>query len=114
MQDLYNEPQPTDLGENGVVLVPDPLKLDKDRLLEDIAKFKRYAENNMTSNIAKLLIKVEEELTNQAPKRGILANKRNSKVRGVNTSNIKDGKRVRFSRKNLQYKIKVSHTMKYR
>jgi hypothetical protein len=29
LQDLYNEPQPTDLGENSVALVPDPLKLER-------------------------------------------------------------------------------------
>ncbi len=98
MKDLYNIPQSSDLGEKNII--PDPLKMNKDLLLEDIAKLKITAsQDGTTSSILKTLTKIEEDLRNEVPKRDILTKKRGIKIRGVNTGNIKEGKKVRFNRK---------------
>ena len=100
MEDLYNMPQSSDQGEKNII--PDPLKMNKDPLLEDIAKLKATASQDSTTNsILKALTRIEEDLRNEAPARGILAKKRGIKIRGVNTGNIKEGKRVRFNLKKL-------------
>ena len=100
IQDMYNCPQQVDLGEKNII--PDPLKINKDLLLEEIAKFKANAtQGDTTQSIIKALTKIEEEIKNQAPLRGILSKKRGIKIRGVNTGNIKDGKRTRIGRKKL-------------
>ena len=108
IEDLYNNPQQIDQGEKSYI--PDPLKLKNDLLLEDIAKLKiKVDESGATDSIIKAIKRIEEELSNKATRRGILSKKRGIKIRGVNTGNIKDGKRVRIGRKNLavQYKGKT-------
>ena len=46
---MYNSPpQPIDLGEKNKDPVPDPLRNNKDLLLEDIAKFNRNANRDDT------------------------------------------------------------------
>jgi hypothetical protein len=100
IENLYNHPQQIDQGEKSYI--PDPLKINNDLLLEEIAKFKIKADQNgVTDSIVKAIKRIEEELSNKAPQRGILTKKRGIKVRGVNTGNIKDGKRVRIGRKKL-------------
>ncbi len=70
LQNVFNSPQP-DPGEN--CEIPDPLKLNKDLLLEEIEKFKkRIGEKNLTDKIVKALRLVAEEATNQAPGRNSL------------------------------------------
>jgi hypothetical protein len=86
-------PQPIDLGENNV---PEPLKLNKDLLLEDIRRFKIHAQQGtLTDSIRKALNKVEEELLNDEPGRGALSRKRRIKMRGVSSENVVNEKRVR-------------------
>ncbi len=66
MEDLYNMPQSSDLEEKNII--PDPLKMNKDLLLEDIAKLKITAsQDGTTSSILKALTKIEEDLRNEAP-----------------------------------------------
>ena len=49
LEGMYNSPpQPIDLGEKNKDPVPDPLRNNKDLLLEDIAKFKRNANRDDT------------------------------------------------------------------
>ena len=75
IQDMYNCPQQVDLGEKNII--PDPLKMNKDLLLEEIAKFKaNTTQGDTTQSIIQALTKIEEEIKNQAPIRGILS-KRN-------------------------------------
>ena len=82
--------------------------MNKDLLLEEIAKFKANAtQSDTTESIIKALTKIEEEIKNQAPSRGLLSKKRGIKIRGVNTGNIKDGKRVRFGCKKLNVQSKA-------
>jgi hypothetical protein len=98
LEDYYNNgiPQQIDLGEKINDTVQDPLKLNEDLLLEEITKFKRSAnKDGITDSIVKALNKVEEKLLNKAPRRGGLSKKRGIKVRGVNTSNIVNKKKMR-------------------
>ena len=71
---MYNSsPQPIDLGEKTKTPVPDPLRNNKDLLLEDIAKFKRYANRDDTPDeIMKTLTRGEEEIETDTSRWGIL------------------------------------------
>ena len=92
-EDYTQIPQPIDLGEN---YVPEPLKRNKDLLLEDIRRFKSDAQHGtLTDSIRKALKKVEEEILNEAPGRGALSKKRRIKIRGVSAGNVLDEKRIR-------------------
>jgi hypothetical protein len=65
LQDVFNSPQP-DPGEN--FEIPDPFKLKKDLLLEEIEKFKKWiGEQNLTDRIIKALGVIAGDATNQAP-----------------------------------------------
>jgi hypothetical protein len=67
-------PQPNP-GEN--CEIPEPLKLTKDMLLEEIEKFKRkLGEQNLTDRIVKALKVVADEPTNLAPGRNALRRKK--------------------------------------
>ena len=92
MKESYNQvPQQIDLGEN----IPEPLKPNKDLLLEEIRKFKDNArQGSITDSIRKALHKVEEELRNTEPGRNALK-KRRVEIRGVSPSNVLDEKRLR-------------------
>ena len=94
MKEEYTQiPQPIDLGE----YVPEPLKRNKDLLLEEIKRFKSNAQQStLTDSIRKALNKVVEEINNEAPKRGALSRKRRIKTRGVvSEENLLDEKRIR-------------------
>ena len=93
MKEEYTQiPQPIDLGE----YVPEPLKRNKDLLLEEIKRFKSNAQQStLTDSIRKALNKVVEEINNEAPKRGALSRKRRIKTRGVSEENVLDEKRIR-------------------
>ena len=85
-------PQTKDLGE----YVPEPLRANKDLLLEEIRRFKLNAQQGtLTDAIRKALNNVEEEILNIEPGRGILRKKRRRKVRGDNPGNIMEEKRPR-------------------
>lgn len=85
-------PQPIDLGEK----VPEPLRANKDLLLEEIRRFKLNAQQGtLTESIRKALRNVEEEILNTEPGRGNLGKKRRRKMRGVNPGNILEEKRPR-------------------
>ena len=74
-------PQPIDLGEK----VPEPLRANKDLLLEEIRCFKlNEQQGTLTESIRKALRNVEEEILNTEPGRGNLRKKRRRKMRGVN------------------------------
>ena len=93
MKTSYNlVPQTKDLGE----YVPEPLRANKDLLLEEIRRFKlNTQQGTLTDAIRKALNNVEEEILNIEPGRGILRKKRRRKVRGVNPGNILEEKRPR-------------------
>ena len=85
-------PQPIDLGEK----VPEPLRANKDLLLEEIRCFKlNEQQGTLTESIRKALRNVEEEILNTEPGRGNLGKKRRRKMRGVNPGNILEEKRPR-------------------
>ena len=68
LKDLYGlVSQPEDLGE----CIPEPFKLDKDLLLEDIRKLKMATQHEtLTDSIRRALNKLEEEILNSEPGRG--------------------------------------------
>jgi hypothetical protein len=67
LQQKFNAPQ-HDPGEE--CDIPEPFRINKDLLLEEIAKFKRLlGEDNLTHKIRKALRVVEDETTNLAPGR---------------------------------------------
>jgi hypothetical protein len=70
MKTSYNViPQHKDLGE----YVPEPLRANKDLLLEEIRRFKLNAQQGtLTDAIRKALNDVEDEISNIEPGRGIL------------------------------------------
>jgi hypothetical protein len=77
LTNAFNSPQP-DPGEN--CEVPDQMKLNKDLLREEIEKFKKkLGDRNLTEKIVRALREVEEEVTNQAPKRNSLWKRDKSK-----------------------------------
>ena len=85
-------PQPIDLGEK----VPEPLRANKDLLLEEIRRFKLNAQQGtLTESIRKALRNVEEEILNTEPGQRNLGKKRRRKMRGVNPGNILEEKRPR-------------------
>ena len=85
-------PQPIDLGEK----VPEPLRANKDLLLEEIRRFKLNAQQGtLTESIRKALRNVEEEILNTEPGQRNLGKKRRRKMRGVNPGNILEEKRSR-------------------
>jgi hypothetical protein len=85
-------PQPIDLGEK----VPEPLRANKDLLLEEIRCFKlNEQQGTLTESIRKALRNVEEEILNTEPGRGNLRKKRRRKMRGVNPGKILEEKRPR-------------------
>ena len=85
-------PQPIDLGEK----VPEPLRANKDLLLEEIRRFKLNAlQSTLTESIRKALRNVEKEILNTEPGRGNHGKKRRRKMRGVNPGSILEEKRPR-------------------
>ncbi len=69
-------PQSIDLGEK----VPEPLRANKDLLLEEIRRFKLNAQQGtLTESIQKALRNVEEEILNTEPGGGNLGKKRRRK-----------------------------------
>ena len=85
-------PQPIDLGEK----VPEPLRANKDLLLEEIRCFKlNEQQGTLTESIRKALRNVEEQILSTEPGRGNLGKKRRGKMRGVNPGNILEEKRPR-------------------
>ena len=85
-------PQPIDLGEK----VPEPLRANKDLLLEEIRCFKlNEQQGTLTESIRKALRNVEEEILNTEPGQRNLGKKRRRKMRGVNPGNILEEKRPR-------------------
>ena len=85
-------PQPIDLGEK----VPEPLRANKDLLLEEIRRFKLNAQQGtLTESIRKALRNVEEEILSTEPGQRNLGKKRRRKMRGVNPGNILEEKRPR-------------------
>ena len=107
---MYNCPQQVNLGEKNII--PDPLKMNKDLLLEEIAKFKANAtQGDTTQSIIKALTKIDEEIKNQAPLRGILSKKRGIKIRGV-TSKMENA--FGLVERNWMYILKENRTMLHR
>ncbi len=67
LEHKFNAPQ-HDPGEE--CDIPEPFRINKDLLLEEIAKFKSLlGEENLTNKIRKALRIVEDETTNLAPGR---------------------------------------------
>ena len=89
----FNLPQ-HDPGEN--CEVPEPLRMNKDLLLEEIKQFKaRLGERNLTEKIIAALKEVEDNVTNQAPGKQSMPKKKKFTDGDVSASNISLGKRTR-------------------
>jgi hypothetical protein len=86
-----------DPGEN--CGVPEPLKINKDLLLEEIRRFKaQLGEKNLTDKIVEALKEVEDNVTNLAPGRQSLPKKKKFTDGNVDAANISLGKRTRKER----------------
>jgi hypothetical protein len=109
LQTAFNSPQP-DPGEN--CEVPEPVRLTKDLLLEEIEKFKkRLGERNLTDRIVRALKIVEDETTNLAPGRNSLKRK---KKFGIDPNNVTLGRRGRKAEVKISQSIKETGTSKSR
>ena len=87
----FNLPQ-HDSGEN--CEVPEPLNVNRNRLLEEIKMFKkRLGDKNLTTRIIEALKEVEENVSNLAPKKRGLVKKKKVLNGNVDPANIAHGKR---------------------
>jgi hypothetical protein len=100
LQAHFNAPQ-HDPGEE--CEIPYVFKYNKDRMLEEIEKFKqKLGEENLTARIIKALKIIEDESTNQAPGRNSLRKKKN-RDEGVVQATL--GKRIRKARVSITQSI---------
>jgi hypothetical protein len=92
LKDVFNLPQP-DPGEN--CEIPEPLKLTKDMLLEEIEKLKnKFGQRNLTDRIVKALKIVKDETSNLAPRRNGLKRKNRLKNDPENATFGKRGRKA--------------------
>jgi hypothetical protein len=101
LKDDFNLPQP-DPGEN--CEIPEPLKLTKDMLLEEIKKLKdKFGQQNLTDRIVKALKIVADETSNQAPRRNALKRKKRLNI---------DPDNVTFGRRGRRAEVEISQNVK--
>ncbi len=112
MVKIYHEAEGS--GESGKFEVPETLKIQRDLLLEDIARRKTsQLDDTLSESILKVIQKVDREKCD-APTRQML--KRQSKPKSINTDNVVEAKRMRkeiVSEKIINMKSKASMETKH-
>ena len=109
LQMKFNAPQ-QDPGEE--CDIPEPLKINKDLLLEEIENFKKkLGEENLTKRIIKALKIVEDETINLAPGRNSL---RKNKNRDEGTAQATLEKRIRKARVSMTQSVDSKNQRKRR
>ena len=109
LKDDFNLPQP-DPGEN--CEIPEPLKLTKDMLLEEIEKLKsKFGQQNLTDRIVKALKIVKDETSNLAPRRNGFKRKNRLKI---DPENVTFGKRGRRAEVQISQNVKTTAQSKSR